>query len=169
MGVSQITPRELAAKDSFELIDVRPPVEFRRRHAAPARSVPAHTLDDFIRDRQGSTDEPLYVICEKGVASSRACEKLDAAGFTNIINVVGGTRAWEEARLPVIRHAKAFSLERQVRTVASVMILTGSALAYWVNINWLALPAFVGVGLLMSGLFDFCGMGMLLAKMPWNK
>jgi rhodanese-related sulfurtransferase len=29
--------------------------------------------------------------------------------------------------------------------------------------------AFVGAGLLFSGITDTCGMGMILARMPWNQ
>jgi hypothetical protein len=31
------------------------------------------------------------------------------------------------------------------------------------------LSAFVGAGLVFAGITDFCGMGLLLARMPWNK
>jgi hypothetical protein len=30
------------------------------------------------------------------------------------------------------------------------------------------LSAFVGAGLIFAGITDFCGMGLLLAKLPWN-
>jgi hypothetical protein len=32
----------------------------------------------------------------------------------------------------------------------------------------LGLSAFVGAGLVFAGVTDTCGMGMLLARMPWN-
>ena len=31
------------------------------------------------------------------------------------------------------------------------------------------MPALVGGGLVFAGITDWCGMGMLLAKMPWNQ
>jgi hypothetical protein len=34
---------------------------------------------------------------------------------------------------------------------------------------WIALPAIVGAGLVFAGVSNTCGMGMLLAKMPWNQ
>ena len=33
----------------------------------------------------------------------------------------------------------------------------------------LGLAAFVGAGLVFAGITDTCGMGMLLARMPWNR
>ncbi len=40
--------------------------------------------------------------------------------------------------------------------------------SYFVNPGWVALPAFVGAGLMFAGITDTCGMGMVLARMPWN-
>ena len=61
------------------------------------------------------------------------------------------------------------SLERQVRIAAGSLVLLGAALGFFVHPYWLALSAFVGAGLLFAGITDTCGMGMLLAKMPWNQ
>jgi len=37
-----------------------------------------------------------------------------------------------------------------------------------VNPAWIALSGFVGAGLVFAGITDTCGMGMLIAPMPWN-
>jgi hypothetical protein len=42
-------------------------------------------------------------------------------------------------------------------------------LAHFVNIHFIWLSGFVGAGLVFAGITDFCGMGLLLARMPWNK
>ncbi len=34
---------------------------------------------------------------------------------------------------------------------------------------WLGLSAFVGAGLVFAGVTDTCGMGLMLARMPWNQ
>jgi len=34
---------------------------------------------------------------------------------------------------------------------------------------FLGLTGFIGAGLIFAGVTDFCGMAMLLAKMPWNR
>ncbi len=80
-----------------------------------------------MQSRNGTGGEPLYVICNSGGRSTKACEKLVAAGFTNIINVEGGTKGWAAAGLPVHRGKKAVSIERQVRIAAGLLVLTGSA------------------------------------------
>ena len=169
-----ITPRDLAARRQagrpVELIDVRTPVEFRELHAEAARNVPLSDLDPaaLMAARAQSDGQPLYVICRTGGRGQQASEKFRAAGFANVVNVEGGTRAWAECGLPVVRGPKAVSLERQVRIAAGLLVLTGVALGASVHPAFLGLAGFVGAGLTFSGLTDTCGMGLVLARMPWN-
>ena len=175
MDVLTITPEALQGLrergEAVELIDVRTPVEFREVHADLARNVPLSGLDPaaVTSARAGRPDAPLYVICQSGSRGRQACEKFLAAGFANVVNVEGGTRAWAECGLPVARGQKAISLERQVRIAAGALVLVGAALGYFVHPAFVGLSAFVGAGLLFSGLTDTCGMGLLLARMPWNR
>jgi hypothetical protein len=48
-------------------------------------------------------------------------------------------------------------------------VLTGTVLGFLVHPAFFGLAAFVGVGLTFAGLTDWCGMAMLLARMPWNQ
>lgn len=171
--IQSITPRELAERkergESINLIDVRTPVEYREVHAVIARNVPLDQLNPTDVLAGHDTEEPLYVICRSGNRASKACEAIAAAGFHNVVNIEGGTQAWDAAGLPVVRGKKAISLERQVRIVAGLLVLTGALLGYFVNINFIWLSAFIGAGLTFAGITDTCGMGMMLAKMPWNQ
>ncbi|QDT51595.1 Inner membrane protein YgaP [Symmachiella dynata] len=162
---------EIGDQKKVELIDVRTPAEFRETHATIARNVPLDALnpEKLLADRNGSGDQPLYVICNSGNRSSKACEKLIHAGCENVVNVEGGTQAWEQANLPVVRGKKTVSLERQVRIAAGSLVLLGSVLALTVHPYFAGLAAFVGAGLVFAGVTDTCGMAMLLAKMPWNR
>jgi rhodanese-related sulfurtransferase len=175
VSIATITPQGLAefCKDGrkFDLIDVRTPVEFQELHAAPARNVPLERLDAaaLLQGRNGAADEPLYLICRSGTRGRQACEKLAAAGCTNVVNVEGGTLAWDACGLPVVRGRKAFSLERQVRIAAGTLVCIGALLSWLVHPAFIALSAFVGLGLIYAGVTDTCGMGMLLARMPWNQ
>jgi rhodanese-related sulfurtransferase len=155
----------------IDLIDVRTPVEFREVHVEYARNVPLDKLDpqSFMDARNGSADEPLYIICRSGKRGKMACDKFEAVGFTNAVNVEGGTEACVEANVPVVRGKKAMSLERQVRIAAGFLVLLGVVLGWQIHEGFLALSAFVGAGLMFAGITDTCGMGMLLAKMPWNQ
>jgi rhodanese-related sulfurtransferase len=174
MTFATIAPVDLQALrlggQPVELIDVRTPVEFREVHADLAHNVPLDSLDPAVLS-QGRADagQPLYVICNSGGRSKQACEKLVAAGVANVVNVEGGTQAWTAAGLPVVRGKKAIALERQVRIAAGSLVLLSVVLGWLVYPAWLALAAFVGAGLIFAGITDTCGMGMLLARMPWNR
>ena len=175
MAVASIDPRELAAKrrggEAVELIDVRTPVEYREVHCPFARNVPLSGLDPtaVMASRTGAVDAPLYVICKSGSRGRQACEKFLAAGYPHVVNVEGGTAAWAECGLPVERGRKAVSLERQVRIAAGLSVLVGTGLGYLVHPGFLGLSAFVGAGLVFAGVTDTCGMGLVLARMPWNR
>ena len=135
-------------------------------------SVPLDTLNPelIMASRGARAKEPLYVICRSGGRSAQACKAFGNAGFENVVNVDGGTLAWIAAGLPVNRGTKKMiSLERQVRIVAGLLIVAGTILAAAVNLWFLVIPGFVGAGLTFAGLSNTCGMGMILAKMPWNK
>jgi rhodanese-related sulfurtransferase len=155
----------------INLIDVRTPAEFREVHAVYARNFPLDELNvEEIRSvRKGAENLPLYVICNSGGRSSKASEKLARGGLSGIVNVAGGTRAWVEAGLPVVRGEKAISLERQVRIAAGALVLTGAVLGYFIHPFWIGLSALIGAGLMFSGITDTCGMAMALARLPWNK
>ncbi len=174
MSMTTITPKQLhdliQSGRAIELIDVRTPVEFREVHVSVAQNVPLDQLDAAqIAASRSGCNEPLYVICKSGSRGKQACEKLVAAGCSNIINVEGGTSACEQAGLPVVRGKKCMSLERQVRIAAGALVLTGAVLGYFVQKEWIGLSAFVGAGLMFAGITDTCGMAMVLARMPWNQ
>jgi rhodanese-related sulfurtransferase len=174
MDVSTITPDGLEAMrrrgDLVDLIDVRTPVEYRQVHVEFARSVPLDRLDPraLMEARNGTKHETLYVICRSGSRGRQACEVFQASGYPDVVNVEGGTLAWEQAGLPVLRGKKVVSLERQVRIAAGSLVVLGTALGAFVHPAYLGLAAFVGSGLVFAGVTDTCGLGMILARMPWN-
>ena len=174
MTVTTIKPQDFAGLctdgKKIDLIDVRTPVEYREVHVGIARNVPLARLDvaAILRGRNGSASDPLYVICRSGSRGQQACEKFLAAGFPNVVNVEGGTMACVQAGLPVVRGKKAVSLERQVRIAAGTLVVLGAALSF-VHPAFVGLSAFVGAGLVFAGITDTCGMGMILARMPWNQ
>jgi rhodanese-related sulfurtransferase len=170
-----ISVHELAQRNSqgnVELIDVRTPMECREVRAVMARNIPLDKLDPHavMKDRNGATDQTVYVICKGGTRGGKAQQKFVEAGFTNVINVEGGTEAWVAAGLPVVRGKKAMSLERQVRIAAGFIVFSGAVAAIATNnVYFAGVPAFVGAGLMFAGITDSCMMGMLIAKMPWNR
>jgi len=167
-----ITPAELqnilAAQPSAPVIDVRTPVEFAEVHVPQARSVPLDELKPAAL--QLPKDQPVYLLCRSGQRASKAAEQFAREGFAEPVVVEGGTLAWIEAGLAVTRgQTRVISLERQVRIAAGSLVFIGVLLGWLVHRGFFILPAFVGAGLVFAGITDFCGMGLLLARMPWNK
>jgi len=170
--MKSISPAELqkilATQPSSTVIDVRTPVEFAEVHVPQARSVPLDELNPSAL--QLAKDQPVYILCRSGQRAMKAAEKFAKEGFTQPIVIEGGTLAWIAANLPVTRGTtRVISLVRQVRIAAGSLVLTGVLLGWFVHRDFFGLSAFVGAGLVFAGVTDYCGMGLLLAKMPWNK
>ena len=132
MTVQEIQPSELAKlqtnDQSISLIDVRMPAEFQGTHAKGAVNHPLDSLDTkaIMGARNGSADQPLYVICQMGGRSRKACEQFIADGFSNVVNVAGGTTLWESQGLPVVKSDKQImAIDRQVRIMAGGIVCLG--------------------------------------------
>jgi rhodanese-related sulfurtransferase len=157
----------LSAQPDAAVLDVRTPVEFAEVRVPQARNVPLDELNP--NSLQFPKSQPVYLLCRSGQRATKAAEKFAKEGFSQPIVVEGGTLAWIEANLPVERSTvKVVSLERQVRIAAGGLVFTGVLLARFVNFDFIWLSGFVGAGLVFAGITDFCGMGLLIAKMPWN-
>ncbi len=175
MTRAAITPAQLkellAEKPSPLLVDVCTPAEFREVHVVGATNISFDRLsaDELKAATNGNGESTIYFICRSGKRGHKACEKIWNLGLENAANVEGGTEACVAAGLSVERGKKAISLERQVRIAAGSLVLTGAVLALTVHAGFAGISALVGAGLIFAGVTDTCGMGMLLAKMPWNQ
>lgn len=163
-----ITPAELHARMTAGgrplLVDVRSPAEHAAIHVPGVLLMPLDQLDPgALPTDQGV----IHLLCQGGGRATRAAERLDAAGIPCCV-VSGGTRAWAEAGLPVNRGRGVIALERQVRIVAGGLVLLGVVLGATMHPWCFGLSGFVGAGLVFAGITDWCGMGLLLARAPWN-
>jgi rhodanese-related sulfurtransferase len=163
--------RRLAAGQAAELLDVRTPGEYAAGHVPGVKLIPLDELDPtaFCLER-GAADKPLFILCQSGGRARKAIEKLERAGVQGCVLVEGGTQAWLDAGLPVNRgESKVLPLMRQVQITIGIVSATGAALALAVNPWFAVLPLITGCGLLFAGITGYCGLAMMLAKMPWNK
>lgn len=169
MSSKSIHPKTFGPTGGAQFLDVRTPAEFEELHIAGSKLAPLGALDPAQVQAAFEPDKPIYVVCRSGNRAKEAICKLESGGCANAVLVEGGILAWDEADLPLNRGAgKTMSLERQVRIAAGGLVGLGVGLSF-VSLWWLALPAFVGAGLVFSGVTDTCTMGMLLAKLPWNQ
>jgi rhodanese-related sulfurtransferase len=158
----------LDAGGECQVIDVREFSEFNSERIEDAHLMPLSNFERHADEIDHS--KPVYLMCRSGNRAKQAAEKLMRRGFTDVHVVEGGMAAWTGADLPVIKgNSKIWSLERQVRFAAGLFVLTGVVLGFLLTPYLFLLSGFVGAGLVFSAVTDTCGMGMMLARMPWNK
>jgi len=85
------------------LLDVREPAEYAAIHAPNAKLIPLGEVGLRLKEIEAYKDKPIAVICRSGRRSAKAVALLQEAGFSQVVNVQGGTNAWEQAGLEVIR------------------------------------------------------------------
>jgi hydroxyacylglutathione hydrolase len=91
--------RDHVEVSDLQVLDVRREPEWEAGHIAGATWWP---LDNFkVAPPEIDHDVPIAVHCKGGYRSMIACSLLQRAGFQNVVNVVGGFDAWEQAKLPV--------------------------------------------------------------------
>jgi rhodanese-related sulfurtransferase len=81
------------------LIDVRPSEAFNAGHVPQARSVPLSDLEK--KAAALPKNKPIIVICDVGRSAIGAATRLRAVGFTEVVTLDGGLKAWMTAGLPV--------------------------------------------------------------------
>jgi rhodanese-related sulfurtransferase len=168
MMIQEITPDRFAESPNAIVIDVREYPEYAAGNIANSRLVPLSTLKNAAAN--WDRNESYLFVCKVGERSLRAAQQMSALGFTNVANLSGGVDAWRAAGLPLDRlETNVWSLERQVRAIAGSLIVITAILGLTVSRWFFAGTIFVGAGLTFAGITNFCGMAMLLAKMPWNK
>lgn len=174
MSFKTITADELkgllASGKHVQLIDVRTPAEYEEIHVQGARLIPLDQLDAKKVLSELAGHGPLYVLCRSGNRARMACERLLAAGGSEIILVEGGTLACEKAGLPVVRGRRMLlSIEQQVRLVIGTSVLIFSLLGYFVHPAFVFGAALFGLGLIYVGLTNNCLLALILSRMPWNR
>lgn len=99
-ALKDVTPEEgqRRVQAGALLVDVREPNEFDEVHAQGAHLLP---LSEFeARFQELPKDRPLVMICRSGARSARAGQYLLENGYTDVVNLEGGTLAWKDAGLP---------------------------------------------------------------------
>jgi glyoxylase-like metal-dependent hydrolase (beta-lactamase superfamily II)/rhodanese-related sulfurtransferase len=102
--IAQVSVAELnerLANDDMQVVDVRRPAEYVNGHVPRAQNAPLASLDKSVGPLNLEKDKLTAVICAGGYRSSAAASMLQKQGFSNLLNVAGGTGAWVNAGYPV--------------------------------------------------------------------
>jgi len=180
-SIQTITAQEFCSQwlhhpDTF-VIDVRSPAEARQQHLEHSVNLP---LDELTNDslesalnKLCSCETPrLFILCQSGKRAEIAAKKLTGSIAYAPTIIEGGITAIANADQTLTTTSntdKVISLERQVRIAAGCLVLTGTVAGALINPYFYLVPAAIGAGLIYAGMSDNCAMGLLLARMPWNR
>ena len=150
------------------VLDVRTPGEFATVHMPGAYNVPLDLLREHRDEILSHVDQDVVLVCRSGQRAAQAEETLRKAGLINVHVLDGGIAAWEANGFAVNRGAQRWDLERQVRLVAGLIVALSILASVVVpGAKWLAFA--IGAGLAFAALTNTCAMGMLLARLPYNR
>jgi rhodanese-related sulfurtransferase len=157
---------EIAGGRRPQVIDVRTASEYASGHIPCAVSIP---MDQFeARRKDLRLEDGVVLVCKAGNRAQIVAGWLGANATVRVLE--GGTDAWTRNGFEVVISAKTrWSLERQVRLGAGLLVLAGTVLAVSGIHGAIWLAMFVGAGLTFAGATDICMMGIALSKMPWNQ
>jgi hydroxyacylglutathione hydrolase len=103
--VDQITVDDLnvliAKQTALQILDVRRPPEYESGHVPRALHAPLSNLEQMAGGLPLDPSKTTAVICAGGYRSSAATSILEQHGFTDLLNIAGGTSAWINAGYPV--------------------------------------------------------------------
>ena len=93
--------RRLDRGEVAYFVDVREDQEFEKGHAKGARhlgkGIIERDIETVVPDKQAS----IVLYCGGGYRSALAADALQQMGYTNVISMDGGIKAWREAGFPM--------------------------------------------------------------------
>jgi rhodanese-related sulfurtransferase len=150
------------------VLDVRTPGEFETVHMPGAYNVPLDLLREHRDEILSHVDQDVVLVCQSGQRAAQAEQTLRDAGLTNVHILDGGMTAWQARGFAVNRGAQRWDLERQVRLAAGLIVALSIVVSIVVpGLKWVAFA--IGAGLTFAALTNSCAMGMLLARLPYNR
>ncbi len=174
--IGKISPKvahQLLSEGDCVLIDVREPDEHARERIGGSTLLSLsrfnlQTLSALVRPGQ-----KVILHCRGGSRSAEACRMATPLAQTGmvVVSLDGGIEAWKKDALPVEvdRSVVGISVMRQVQLAIGVILLTASALAWFVDSRFILMSALVGIGLSFAGATGTCALASLLSAMPWNR
>ncbi|MEO3756919.1 rhodanese-like domain-containing protein [Mycobacterium sp. B14F4] len=158
----------MASETPPRVLDVRTPGEFETAHIPGAYNVPLDLLREHREEILAHLDQDVVLVCRSGQRAAQADEALRAAGLTNVHILDGGVTAWESKGFVMNRGRGRWDLERQVRLVAGTIVALSVLISAVVpGVEWVAFA--IGAGLVFAAVSNTCAMGMLLARLPFNR
>jgi rhodanese-related sulfurtransferase len=89
--------------EAFTLVDVREDHEWAVDHVPGAVHLGRGVLERDVETRFPDPATPLVLYCGGGFRSALAAWNLVKMGYTDVVSMDGGIRAWREAGHPLVR------------------------------------------------------------------
>ncbi len=158
----------LERRDALTVIDVRTSAEFETVRIPGSVNAPLPLIEKHARQVAERLDRDVVLVCQSGTRARQAQQRLAGAGAARLHVLDGGVGSYETAGGEVVRGRSRWSLERQVRLIAGLLVL-GSSLAGLRAPRAGMLAGGVGAGLTISALTDTCTLGRILSALPYNR
>jgi rhodanese-related sulfurtransferase len=102
--VKETNPEEVLhrinAKEDFFLVDVREDNEWEQGHIKGAMHIGRGVLERDIEKMIPDKAAPVVLYCGGGFRSALAADNIQKMGYTNVLSMDGGMRAWRERMYP---------------------------------------------------------------------
>ncbi len=165
--LTELSPQDVHDRlqaGAIRLIDIRESDEYRSLSVAGAELMPLSTLGRYPLQK----GLPVVFTCRSGRRTRDNAPLLESLAQGEAFMLRGGLDAWKKDGLPVEEDQAYLPLFRQIQIGAGALVLLGVlGSLLWGPLLWLA--GFVGAGLIFAGVTGFCGLGMLLKRLPWNR
>ena len=153
------------------IIDIREHDEFQSEYIADSIHIPMGEFQSKIADWVKNLGKrEIILMCRSGRRAQLVFDQVTELNLKNLTVYPGGILEWKRQGKPVVTKKKShFPIMRQVQLVTGVFILASVALTLSMDLRWIGLAGFIGVGLTIAGATGFCGMAKILTLMPWNR
>ena len=104
--VREVTVEETRKKletGKARLIDVREDSEWQAGHALGAQHIGKGVIERDIEQKVPDKNSELILYCGGGFRSALSADNLQKMGYTNVLSMSGGWRAWQAAGAPVAK------------------------------------------------------------------
>jgi rhodanese-related sulfurtransferase len=93
--------RRLDEGENFRFIDVREDHEWQQSHAEGAEHLGRGIIERDIEKTAPDKGAEIVLYCGGGFRSALAADNLQKMGYTNVLSMAGGIKAWREADYPM--------------------------------------------------------------------
>ncbi|GIU29792.1 MULTISPECIES: rhodanese-like domain-containing protein [unclassified Shewanella] len=99
--ITEVTVEQYQAMTGWVLLDVREDSEWLQGHLPNAQHLGRGIIERDIETRFPDKQSPLVLYCGGGYRSALAANNLQVMGYSKVVSLAGGYKAWLERQLPI--------------------------------------------------------------------